>query len=397
MSTWSVLPLSDVLVDARPGFACGEDSEHGVFQFRMNNVTIDGQLDFSKKRRVPRESRDLKTYLVKYGDVLFNATNSPELVGKSAFFAGNGEPSVFSNHFLRLRPRIEKLEGRFLARWLALQFQRRVFQGMCRQWVNQATVGRDSLLAMRLPVPPLADQRRIAEILDKADELRVKRRAALKQLTALRQVILLDQFGNPNTNERGWPVIPLLEACVGISDIDHKMPKSVEKGVPFISAKDLLDDGSLSFENVKNISEADFQRLSRKSKPERGDIIYSRIGVNLGKARLVDVNFDFLCSYSCCTIKPNLEIVDPKFLCCLLDSPFLLKQAHRGVRAIAVPDLGINEIKNFRVYLPPLPLQHDFARRIDALERLKVFHRTSLVNMDALFASLQHRAFRGEL
>ena len=91
MSLWQTLRLSDVVVDAKPGFACGEDPPDGVFQFRMNNVTIEGKLDFSKKRRVPRDTRNLETFLLDPGDVLFNATNSPELVGKSAFFPGHDE------------------------------------------------------------------------------------------------------------------------------------------------------------------------------------------------------------------------------------------------------------------------------------------------------------------
>jgi len=151
MNNWKSLPLSEVLQEARPGFACGEDPADGVFQFRMNNLTTDGQLDFSKKRRVPKDIRNLGTFFLKPGDVLFNATNSPDLVGKSAYFPGHSEPAVFSNHFLRLRPNKDKLDGQYLARWLTLQFQRRVFKNLCRQWVNQATVGRDLLLSLQVP------------------------------------------------------------------------------------------------------------------------------------------------------------------------------------------------------------------------------------------------------
>jgi type I restriction enzyme S subunit len=81
MTAWQTALLSDVLTNVKPGFACGEDPSDGVFQFRMNNITTDGQLDFSKKRRVPRDTRSLDSFLVDPGDVLFNATNSPELVG----------------------------------------------------------------------------------------------------------------------------------------------------------------------------------------------------------------------------------------------------------------------------------------------------------------------------
>ena len=150
----------------------------------------------------------------------------------------------------------------------------------------------------QIPLPPLPEQRRIARILDLAEALRAKRRAALAQLDSLTQSIFLDFFGDPATNPKGWPVNVLDEVSRGITDIDHKMPEAVEEGLPFISAKDLTDDGRISFENVKRISEEDFRRLSRKSKPEKGDIIYSRIGVNLGKARIVEVDFQFQPAHS---------------------------------------------------------------------------------------------------
>lgn len=247
------------------------------------------------------------------------------------------------------------------------------------------------------PLPPLPEQRRIAAILDQADALRAKRREALAQLDRLRQSLFLDMFGDPNRNERGWRLVALETLCEAIWDIDHKMPKSVEEGMPFISAKDLVEYGEISFSDIKRISAEDFKHLSKKGLPSKGDIIYSRIGVNLGKARMVAVDFPFLASYSCCTIRPNERVVDRQYLCDLLDSPSLLKQAHRGIRGIAVPDLGMGEIRNFKIILPPLPLQQAYAKRIQAIEALKANHRAALAELDALFTALQHRAFRGEL
>lgn len=211
MSRWPQAAVGDLLMDATPGFACGEDVQEGVFQFRMNNVTTEGRLDLRKRRRVPTEYRNLTRFFLRPGDVLFNATNSPDLVGKTAFFEGLEESATFSNHFLRLRPCEDRLDGRFLSRWLNVQFQQGRFKGMCRQWVNQATVGRDALLAMRIPVPPLSEQRRIAAILDKADALRAKRRVALAKLDRLTQSIFLDMFGDPATNPKRWDLVPLGE------------------------------------------------------------------------------------------------------------------------------------------------------------------------------------------
>jgi type I restriction enzyme S subunit len=162
MTAWPESQLADVVKEAKPGFASGENPTDGVFQYRMNNLRSDGRFDFSKKRRVSKDTKKLDSYLLIPGDVLFNATNSPDLVGKSAFFDGHSEPAVFSNHFIRLRPDGSRLDGRFLARWLQLQFHRRLFRSRCKQWVNQATFSRDALLSLNVPVPPIEEQRRIA-------------------------------------------------------------------------------------------------------------------------------------------------------------------------------------------------------------------------------------------
>lgn len=159
-------------------------------------------------------------------------------------------------------------------------------------------------------------------------------------------------FDLPNN----WMWCRLLSICKEIADIDHNMPKSVEDGIPFLSAKDLLDNGSINYtHNIKYISESDFQRLSKKCQPQKGDIIYSRIGACLGKARIVDRDIKFLVSYSCCTIKPLL--IDTQYLRYVLDGTFVLKQAKKETQSIGVPDLGISEIKKFRIPVPPLAEQ----------------------------------------
>lgn len=395
MSVWEVVPLSDLLVDAKPGFACGEDPEDGVFQFRMNNVTTEGQLDFSKKRRVPRETRGLEAFLVEPGDVLFNATNSPELVGKSAFFPGHGEPAVFSNHFLRLRPRADQLHGRFLARWLMLQFQRRVFQCMCRQWVNQATVGREALLAIRIPLPPLPEQRQIADVLDRADALRANRRAVFAHFDALTEAVFLEMFGDPGANPKGWSAARLGDVIYSASDGPHVSPAYVEEGVPFLSTRHVRREG-IVWEDLKYVSHEEAVLHWKKCKPERGDVLYTKGGTT-GVAKVVDFDRPVAIWVHIALLKTDKSKVEPLWLESMLNSPFCYRQSQQLTRGIANRDLGLTRMVKIKMYLPPLVLQREFAHRIKAVERLKAVQRASLAAVDALFASLQHRAFRGDL
>ncbi len=400
MSHWQTLPLSNVLLDARQGFACGEDLPNGVFQFRMNNITTEGQLDLSKKRRVPRDTRSLDAFLVEPGDVLFNATNSPELVGKSAFFPGHDEPAVFSNHFLRLRPRSERLDGRFLARWLTLQFQRRVFQGMCRQWVNQATVGRDSLLGLQIPLPPLPEQRRIAEVLDQADALRAKRRACLVQLDALIQALFLDLFGDPTTNPKGWQVILVGDAA----DVQGGLQVSIARQtcpreVPYLRVANVYR-GFLDLSEIKTLRATE-DEIARTTLVKDDLLIVEGHGNpdEIGRGALWDGSIAG-CVHQNHLIRVRFDAnkLVPLYACVYLNTPGGRRHLLRaGKTTSGLNTISVSEVRAAPVALPPLEIQREFAHRVAAVERLKTAHRASLSELDALFASLQQRAFRGDL
>jgi type I restriction enzyme S subunit len=393
MSGWRNSPLSEVLADAKPGFACGEDPSDGVFQFRMNNVTTEGQLDLSKKRRVPRDTRNLELYLVEPGDVLFNATNSPELVGKSAFFVGHDEPAVFSNHFLRLRPKVEKLEGRFLARWLTFQFQRRIFQGMCRQWVNQATVGRESFLALRIPLPPLEEQRRIADMLDRAEVLRTKRRASLAQLGILTHALFLDLFGDPATNPKGWPVMPIGEIGTVITGNtpSRERPENFGNAIEWIKSDNINTPHYYLTKADEGLSESG-KAVARIAPPQ--SILVTCIAGSpdcIGNAAMTDREVAF--NQQINALVPHQG--DPHFLYAqILVGKRLIQEA-----STAAMKGMVNKSRFERILLPfpPLALQHEFANRVVAIEKLRNVYHASLANLDSLFATLQYRAFQGEL
>src|SRR6266542_818550 len=120
---WRTARLGDLLTEAVSGFACGQRASDGVVQLRMNNVTRRGELDWSSFIRVPADKTMRDDYALQAGDVVFNNTNSTEMVGKTALFGGFDEPVVFSNHFTRLRTNADSLAPDFLALWLHCQWQ----------------------------------------------------------------------------------------------------------------------------------------------------------------------------------------------------------------------------------------------------------------------------------
>lgn len=196
-----------------------------------------------------------------------------------------------------------------------------------------------------------------------------------------------------------WEIKKLQDICLCIADIDHNMPKSVKTGIPFISAKDITDKNEINFSNTKYISNEDYKRLSRKINPENGDIIYTRIGT-IGKAAIVKDKIQFIPSYSCCTIRPNKNIINTKFLLYFLCSEVALNQAKYRVNSSGVPDLGMKAIRDFRVHLPSLSVQKCIVEKLDksfaAIVKAKENAEKNLQNAHELFESYLKIIFSNE-
>lgn len=307
--------------------------------------------------------------------------------------------------------RSDRFDSKFLKYYLLSD----LFNGMFMRTVRG--VGGSLLRAnpklvekFKILLPSLKIQKKIAAILDEADRLRCLNRDLVEKYDELLSSVLLEALGDSINKDKkfaklgtrdflpkGYKWVLLKDICNDIADIDHNMPKAVDNGKIFLSAKDLSNDGELDFSKAKMISEKDFKHLSRKIKPQNGDIIYSRIGAKLGKARLVNTDKDFIVSYSCCTIKPKHDLVSNIYLRYYLDSEQVLRQASHGTRGIGVPDLGMNEVRNFKIALPPKEIMQQISKKIETIKTQKTQAQAALQKSEDLFNSLLQKAFKGEL
>lgn len=392
--------LASLLIDSKPGFASGDDLEEGVFQIRMNNITRDGTLDTAKRRRVSVDEKKLGSALLNVGDVLFNATNSPDLVGKSAYIGNLDEPTTYSNHFVRLRVDPEQLDGSYLARWLHTLFQAGKFKGLCKQWVNQATVSRDSLLALEIPLPSLPEQHRIAAILDQAETLRTQRRTALALLDSLTQSLFLDMFGDPVANPKGWnmsTIGDLAEVQGGLQVTSARKNLPVE--VPYLRVANVYR-GALELSEIKAIraTPAEIQRTTLV----KNDLLVVEGHGNpneIGRAALWHGDIK-QCVHQNHLIRARFDCnkVEPVFVSEYVNSPGGRQHLLRaGKSTSGLNTISVSNVRETPIALPPLPLQQTFATRIQSIEALKATHRRALAALDELFASLQQQAFTGAL
>jgi len=127
------------------------------------------------------------------------------------------------------------------------------------------------------------------------------------------------------------------------------------------------------------------------------DVILGRRG-EMGRCAMVsEIENGWLCGTGSLFVRPKHESLNPVYLSFLLSSRSIRKYLERASQGVTMANLNKTIVGQIPVSLPPLTLQQEFARRVEAIEQLKATHRESLAHLDTLFASLQHRAFRGEL
>jgi len=362
---------------------------------RAGNIADDG-LVFDDLVFVPAE-RVAATQKIRRNDVLIAASSgSLDVVGKAAraltdFDGGFGafckvlrpsaaiDPAYFA-HFFRTR-----------------EYRQRV--SALAAGANINNLRNEHLDEFKIPLPPLPEQRRIAEILDKADALRAKRRAALAQLDTLTQSIFLDMFGEPATNPKGWPVVSVGDICEVKGG--KRLPKGEEySSVPtpfrYIRVVDLkggrIDEFALVY--LKPDIQAEIARYVVNT----GDVIISIAGsIGLVAAVPESLNGANLSENAAKLVPRTPGQYEAKYLAEYLRTEHAQREIGSHVGQVTIGKLALFRIEKLRVPLPPGDLQREFIQRMAAVDAHAPAQLEARSRLDALFGSLQHRAFQGAL
>lgn len=244
-----------------------------------------------------------------------------------------------------------------------------------------------------IPLPPLPEQRRIAAILDQADSLRTKRRQALAQLDELQRAIFIEMFGDLFLNTHGYPVSQLGDLC-DVRDGTHDSPKFLSEGYPLVTTKNLRN-GQIDFSEVSLISAEDYLAINKRSKVDKGDILMPMIGT-IGNPVLVEITPEFAIK-NMALIKFLDSSPDRQFILHFLKSDCFDKIVAKKNKGGTQKFLALGEIRALPIPVPTETAQEKFAALMAEIRSQGEELQASLLGLDSLFASLQHRAFRGEL
>jgi type I restriction enzyme S subunit len=305
-----------------------------------------------------------------------------------------GVDLCFSQDITAITPDASRSHASYLVEFLKTQethFERQA-RGATIKGITRQVVG-----DLEIPLPPLAEQRRIAEVLDRAEALRSKRRAALAQLDSLTQSLFLDLFGDPATNPKGFPKKPLASLVRDDDTINYGVVQpgdDLDEGVPLVRVGDLIE-GKVRHSELKRIAPS-IEAAYKRSRLRGDEILVSCVG-SIGVVALANESVKGFNIARAVARIPLAETTCRLFMAAYLSTDFVQRYFTNELRTVSQPTLNIKQLSETAVVLPPIQSQREFARRVTAVEALKTAQRASLAELDALFATLQHRAFRGEL
>jgi type I restriction enzyme S subunit len=265
---------------------------------------------------------------------------------------------------------------------------------------GQPNISQGVIKKTKIPLPPLSEQKRIAEILDRAEALRSKRRAALALLDELTQSIFDEMFGDPVSNPKGWDDSRTLAdvASIGSGITKGRRTSEPVRAVPYLAVVN-VQDKMLDLSVVKTI-EATEKEIDRY-RLKKNDLLLTEGGDadKLGRGTLWnDELSECIHQNHIFRVRLTTNDVAPLFLNWLVGGQrgksYFLSQAKQTT---GIATINMTQLKAFPMLIPSRKLQDDFAKRILRIEDIRSSKMSSLNELDQLFASLQHRAFRGEL
>lgn len=195
----------------------------------------------------------------------------------------------------------------------------------------------------------------------------------------------------------GWQWVKLGDVCRDVSDGSHFTPTYIEEGIPFLSVKNIRETG-INFDDCKFICEEEHKKLCKRCKPEKGDVLYTKVGTT-GIAKAIDINREFSIFVSVALLKLKSEVI-PEYLEKVLNAPICKKQAESLTQGAANRNLVIKDLKCIEIPLPPLSEQKRIAailnEQMEAVEKARKATEAQLEAAKALPAAYLRAVFESE-
>lgn len=243
---------------------------------------------------------------------------------------------------------------------------------------------------LELDVPKLSEQDRIADTLNRLEKVIEARQEELDKLDDLIKARFVELFGHQSHNEKSLPYMTIDDVAEIYLGITHT-PIYVDSGVMFISAKNTSGD-FLDLSDVKYISREEFEGAPKGSKPQVNDVLFSRVGSNLGHPVILEEELE-LCTFVSLGFLRSKGIVTSNYLKHWMRDEFFAKQVSEHVKGGGQPNLNTGWLKEFKIIVPGLEGQKEFDDFCKQVDKSKVAVKKALDETQMLFDSLMQKYF----
>jgi type I restriction enzyme S subunit len=420
---WEIVKLGDgkIVEDIYYGItAKAVDKNTGLRILRttdIKNYSVDW--DSLPYCEITEKRNDISKYLLKKGDLIVARAGT---IGVSVLVEKDFDNIVFGSYLIKI-----KLKPDINPKFIHYFFQSSAYWNQIKkaQGSTLKNLNIPLLSSLQIFIPPAIEQQKIAEILSTIDGAIQKTNVIITKAERLKKGLMKELLtGRIRVEEKDgkivfrketefkdteigripkdWEVVKLSEITTKIKDIDHKMPKKEETGMPFVSIKCMLKYPDLNFyldfkdPDLEFISKEDYEYHAQRFNVEMGDIIYSRFG-SIGNAKLVMTDQPFIASYSIVLIKPNRFKVDSIFLTCMMNSERVKKQAKSAIKGATNRNLHLEDIKNFIIPLPPLSEQQKIAEILSTIDKKLELERKRKEKLERIKKGLMDLLLTGKI
>ena len=396
--------LGDIVKYFKTGFAAGKaeqsENQNDIIQIRPTNINENRQLIFQKNIYISRKTLpEKKQYLVQKREILFNNTNSQELVGKSVYFDLEGD-FFCSNHITRMGVDEKIVNPIYLTYILNWMQENKVFYNTCTNWNNQSGINIELLKSYIVPLPSLNVQNEIVKIIQKAytlksqyedeansllislnnlvtNELNIKiPNTKFKQYFSINSQNILNNRIDPHYHQPKFSEIEnYLNNCqykqYKIGDIAIKISSGAtplsggdaytdsQTGIPFIRSGDINLYDSINYENILYIKENVHNTILKSSQLQFEDILVAIVGATIGQVSMYKNQNSANINQAIALIRVDKNRIIPEYLKIYLLSRLGQEELNRNKRPVARANLNLEEIANINILIPDFQTQQN--------------------------------------
>lgn len=398
---WSIKPLGEVCEFQR-GLTYAKTDEvddSSNIVLRANNIDLGTnllnltELKYINDSVIVPASKKVK----KYSLLICTASGSKSHLGKIAFI--NDDYDFAFGGFMGMLTPNANVFPRYLFH-LMTSGDYKDFIAALSDGANINNLKFSDLQHFSVPVPPLPEQHRIVALLDAAFAGIATAKTNTGQNLQNARALFESHLQRVFTERRdGWVEIPIGEVAE-VFDGPHATPKTVSSGPVFLGIS-ALQDGEINLSETRHVTPEDFQRWTRRVKPQADDVVFS-YETRLGQAAIIPNGLECCLGRRMGLVRLDAKRVEPRFFVFqYIAPPFREFLGSKTVRGATVDRISLKEFPSFPILLPPLKEQKQFVAKLNALaaeiQRLESLYQQKLAALDELKKSLLHQAFSGAL